>query len=172
VPPNRIASSPSTGWCDCHRSIDQHRQPADFLGRLWSIAERREPARYPRTGLLPKKTRRRQKPPGSVSLPQTTPLRRRLPTTHPRRSQTWGRPRENTRGRLQYPARRAQTPHTDASDKSLPGPTSSHHTTVLDAEDLTHREAPSKSPSPALSDPGQDRKADTFRQSRSTPTAS
>lgn len=32
-------------------------------------------------------------------------------------------------GGLQYPARPAQTPHADASDKSLLVPTSSHHTT-------------------------------------------
>jgi hypothetical protein len=37
--------------------------------------------------------------------------------------------REDTRGRLYSPARPAQTPHTDASDKSLPGPTTSHPTT-------------------------------------------
>jgi hypothetical protein len=36
---------------------------------------------------------------------------------------------EDTRGRLCRPARPAQTPHTDASDKSLPGPTTSHPTT-------------------------------------------
>ena len=32
----------------------------------------------------------------------------------------WGQAREDTRGRLYRPARPAQTPHTDASDKSLP----------------------------------------------------
>jgi transposase len=41
----------------------------------------------------------------------------------------WRQAREDTRGRLEYPARPAQTPHTDASDKSLPGPTESHPTT-------------------------------------------
>ena len=41
----------------------------------------------------------------------------------------WGQAREDTRGRLYRPARPAQTPHTDASDKSLPGPTTSHTTT-------------------------------------------
>ncbi len=41
----------------------------------------------------------------------------------------WKRAREDTRGRLYRPARPAQTPHTDASDKSLPGPTKSHPTT-------------------------------------------
>ena len=40
-----------------------------------------------------------------------------------------GRAREDTRGRLYCPARPAETPHADSSDKSLPGPTSSHHTT-------------------------------------------
>jgi len=39
-----------------------------------------------------------------------------------------GQAPEDARGRLQYPARPAQTPHADASDKSLPGPTSSHPT--------------------------------------------
>jgi hypothetical protein len=41
----------------------------------------------------------------------------------------WRQAREDTRGRLYRPARPAQTPHTDASDKSLPGPTESHPTT-------------------------------------------
>ena len=41
----------------------------------------------------------------------------------------WRQAREDTRGRLYRPARPAQTPHTDASDKSLPGPTTSHPTT-------------------------------------------
>ncbi len=41
----------------------------------------------------------------------------------------WRRAREDTRGRLYRPARPAQTPHTDASDKSLPGPATSHPTT-------------------------------------------
>jgi transposase len=47
---------------------------------------------------------------------------------------------EDTRGRLYRPARPAQTPHTDASDKSLPGPTTSHPTTDGDAL-LTQRGA-------------------------------
>ena len=42
---------------------------------------------------------------------------------------TWRQAREDTRGRLYHPARPAQTPHTDALDKSLPGPTTSHPTT-------------------------------------------
>ena len=41
----------------------------------------------------------------------------------------WRRAREDARGRLYRPARPAQTPHTDASDKSLPGPATSHPTT-------------------------------------------
>jgi hypothetical protein len=41
----------------------------------------------------------------------------------------WRQAREDTRGRLYSPARPAQTPHTDASGKSLPGPTTSHPTT-------------------------------------------
>ena len=39
----------------------------------------------------------------------------------------WRRAREDTRGRLYCPARPAETPHADSSDKSLPGPTISHH---------------------------------------------
>ena len=40
-----------------------------------------------------------------------------------------GQAREDTRGRLYRRARPARTPHADASDKSLPGPATSHPTT-------------------------------------------
>ena len=68
-------------------------------------------ARDTRDGPTPKETSRRQEPPRSVALPQTTPLRRRLPTALPRRNNTIGRARRDTRGRLQHPARPAHTPH-------------------------------------------------------------
>lgn len=45
--------------------------------------------------------------------------------------------REDTRGRHRHPARPAQPPHTDASDKSLPGPARSNPT----SGDLTQRGA-------------------------------
>ncbi|GAC1648503.1 MAG: hypothetical protein NVS4B6_23360 [Mycobacterium sp.] len=41
----------------------------------------------------------------------------------------WRQAREDTRGRLYRPARPAQTPHADASDKSLPGLATSNPTT-------------------------------------------
>ena len=88
-----------------------------------------DPAGHPGQGLLPAEANRRQGPQGSDAMPQTTAIRRRLPTTPPRRRPDWGRAREDTRGRLYRPARPAQTPHTDASDKSLPGPATSHPTT-------------------------------------------
>ena len=46
--------------------------------------------RHPRAGLLPTKTSRRQEPPRSVALSQTTPLRRCLPPTPARRGDTSG----------------------------------------------------------------------------------
>lgn len=53
----------------------------------------------------------------SIDDSPTTPIANRC-ATQPELGQT----REDTRGRLQQPARPAQTPHTDTSDKSLPGP--------------------------------------------------
>ncbi len=63
----------------------------------------------------------------------------------------WRQAREDTRGRLYPPARPAQTPHTDASDKSLPDLSKATHTTehipgTLDTERRRH--AACQDPSP------------------------
>ena len=71
-----------------------------------------------------------------------------------------GQAREDTRGRLCRPARPAETPHADSSDKSLPGPTSSHHTTdkhrPLDTERRRLPPVPA-SPCATASNPTEDR---------------
>jgi hypothetical protein len=99
------------------------------------------PAGHRGQDVLPAETNAGQRPQGSDAMPQTAAVRRRLPTTAPRRGQTGGGPRRPLGGGSKCPARPAETPHADSSDKSLPGPTSSPHTTEGTPQLLTQRGA-------------------------------
>src|SRR5580693_9178706 len=82
---------------------------------------RSSPPQYLRKGLLPAETIRGQESQRSHALPETPPVRHRVPTADPR-CRHKRRAREDTRGRLYRLARPADTPHTGSSDKSLPEP--------------------------------------------------
>ena len=82
---------------------------------------RPSPPHYLRKGLLPAETIRGQESQRSHALPETPPVRHRVPTADRRRRHK-RRAREDTRGRLYRLARPADTPHTGSSDKSLPEP--------------------------------------------------
>ncbi len=100
---NRFASWTGTAPLDAS-SGEQIRHRLSRAGNrrmnhvLHIAAHRPAASRHPGPGVLPEEARRRQDPHGSAALPQTTPVRRRVPTPRRRRRRTPDGPGRALRG--------------------------------------------------------------------------
>ena len=110
----------SCGQVVRHRTFPRRRSPTQFLPARYG--PRPSPPRYPRQGLLPAETIRRQKSQRSHALPETPPVRHRVPTADRRRSHTKGGP-GRTLGGGSIVSRGQLTPRTPALQTShFPSP--------------------------------------------------
>lgn len=96
------------------------REPADEP-RAAHRGHRPAASRHPGPGVLPEEARRWQDPDGSAALPQTTSVRRRVPTPRCRRRRNRNGPGGHCGATLTSSAVDLH-PHIDTSDQPLPGP--------------------------------------------------